>query len=305
MALTGPGERRSRRVAASNTPVLIDMNAEATRLFLSQQNSEHTRATYARGLAVFFAFVQDKAYSDVTDTDVVAFKESLSGFSSATQFTRWTACRSFFTWLVKSGRLPFSPFETVKAPKLTKNATPRVPTDADYTRLLRTVPLDEPRDWRDKAILHALGNGLRCGEVVALTLGDYFYSEADSAYILRVTGKGDKERLVPAAASTSEVINEWLLRRVSESDRVFCDGHIPMTVRQVQSAVTRASKRTRVKGVHPHSLRHHYATRLIRAGASVFSVQSLLGHDSVATTQRYVTLDMSDRVIASRLDPMG
>lgn len=273
-------------------------------LFLSQQNSDHTRATYARGIAVFFAFT-GKSHETVTDADVIAFKASLSHLSAATQYIRWTACRSYFNWLVRSGRLPHSPFEAVKAPKTIANLSPRIPTDAQYAQLFTRIPLVEDRDWRDRAVLYALGNGLRCAEVVSAKVDDFAYIEQYACFVLRVVGKGEKERLVPFGGGASESVNEWLNRRVSSSDRIFTDGDKAMTVRQVQSAVVRASKRANVKGVTAHSLRHHYATRLIRAGASVFTVKELLGHVSVATTQRYVNLDMSDKVAASRLDPMS
>jgi site-specific recombinase XerC len=285
-------------------------SSEAKSLFLAQQNSEDTRATYARGLAVFEAFV-NKPYEDVTDADVIAWKSALDGAPS-TQLTRWAAVRSFYEWLVKSGRVSRSPFAAVKGPKVTKNRTPRIPDDVQFERIVSwdEAECESPRDWRDRAMIRLLGNGLRVSEVVGMDRLDFYRDDRESVYVARVTGKGDKERLVPLSNTAAMAVIDWLIHREDNPEGdfpLFVDtvfgGRV--TRRQVQAAVER--RRTQVgvgKSVSAHSLRHHYATRLIRAGASAFSVQRLLGHESIATTQVYVNLDISDTVRAARLDPV-
>jgi len=102
-----------------------------------------------------------------------------------------------------------------------------------------------------------------------------------------ITGKGDRERIVP-------VLDGYL-------DDLQADD-TPLSYNIVNNVLDDIARRAKVR-THPHALRHHYATRLVRAGANVFAVQKLLGHSSVATTQQYVKMDISDLFEASRLDP--
>lgn len=129
--------------------------------------------------------------------------------------------------------------------------------------------------------------------------------------VLRVNGKGSKQRLVPATVEVEIAVNRaraWLMtwgtpeQRRSERLVTGHDGS-PLTVRQVEHAVYKSAEYAGVEDMHPHALRHHYATRLIRAGASPLHVSQLLGHASVATTQVYVTLDLADLAKAAQLDP--
>lgn len=285
-------------------------NAADRALFLAQQNSSDTRATYARAIAVFEEFV-NKPYEDVTDVDLIAWKDAIVG-SSGTRFIRWGAVRSMYEWLVKSGRLKHSPFATVKGPKRTKNRTPRIPTAEQFESIVSWPESEchDARDYRDRAMIRLLANGLRVSEVVNLNDDCLSYEEAESVYVLRVTGKGDKERFVPLGHNAAMALLDWLTVRgdhdPASANPVFTDTVFTgrVTRRQVQAAVERR-RGASSRNVSAHSLRHHYATRLIRSGASVFSVQRLLGHESVATTQVYVSLDFSDSVKASRLDPEG
>jgi site-specific recombinase XerC len=282
-------------------------NQEARDLFLAQQNSQHTRSTYERGLSVFAAFTQDKPFADVTDTDLMAFKASLSDMASASQFIRWTAVRSMFGWLVLSGRIKATPFVSVKGPQKTKNVSPKVPSNDRFmaVALMSDTDCKEARDWRDRAILRLLGTGLRVGEIVGIGVEDFYEVPEYDAWVVRVIGKGNKERIVPVTNLTARAIEDWKGLRGCDRFHLFLDqwGE-PMTVRQVQSAIERRCDRIRVPRLNAHSLRHHYATRLIRAGADPFTVQKLMGHASIQTTQLYVGLDMTDTVRASRLDPI-
>lgn len=287
---------------------------EARSVFLGQQNSTDTQATYARGIEMFDAFL-GKPYAEVTDQDLVAWKESLAGYASATQSIRWTAVRSFYEWMVRAGHLPSTPFAVVRGPRKIRNRTPRIPSEAAFMSIVDWPGRDceTPRDWRDRAILRLLANGLRISEVVGLDNDSLAFDAHHQTHLIRILGKGGRERIVPITDATRAIVDEYTVRRTDSltkpGDPLFVDPvfETRMTRRQVQAAFDRRRRSLGVEGEHfsAHSLRHHYATRLIRSGASVFSVQRLLGHESVSTTQVYVNLDISDTVIASRLDPVA
>jgi len=271
-------------------------------LFLSQQNSPHTRISYERGLSVFRQATGDKPYDQIRDTDLIAWKETLDPLAISSRYTRWTAVRSMFDWLMKSGRINRNPFATVKPPEKAKGITPRIPTNATFHAIAMMDPSEcmDERDWRDRAIFRLLGTGLRVSEITNIKDEDFFHVEEYDQWVLRVFGKGNKERLVPLSQTAQNALHDWLRVRVG-SGAIFG----AMTVRQVQSALERRCDRLGVKRINAHSLRHHYATRLIRSGADVFTVQKLLGHASVATTQVYVNLDMTDMIKATNNDPVG
>lgn len=268
-------------------------NEEA--LFLAQQNSAKTKQTYARGLRLLAEFVGGRGPNEITDADVVAWKQALaaSGQAPASQFSAWSGAKAFFTWLVRSGRLPRSPFDAVKAPKVTSNRSRRVPTRAEFDRLVENAS-----DDRDRAIIYMLANGLRVSEVVSVRASDLLIAPDGSTVIVRVVGKGQKERLVPLGEPAARALGRWLRHQVNP-DRLF-----PVTTRQAQEAVYRAVRRAGLSDISAHTLRHYYATRLIRAGAPLPAVQRLLGHSSLNTTQVYLDLDVSDAVAAAKLDPL-
>lgn len=279
------------------------MTPEET-LFIAQQNSPATQDTYERGIRLLSGFTR-KLYADITDADLVAWKGYMAriGWKPATQRIYWTAARSFYHWLVGSGRIARSPFDAVKPPERVKNRKPRVPK-GDIRTLLDATD-DSWRGKRDRAILHLLANGLRIGEVVGLRSDSLTFEAEYEAVVLRVVGKGQKERLVPLGEHTITALQPWL--EVSGKDSVWLFANLDltqMTTRQVREVVERAKKASGRTGLSAHSLRHHYATRLVRAGADVFSVQKLMGHESLSTTQIYVGLDLADTVKAASLDPL-
>ena len=137
------------------------------------------------------------------------------------------------------------------------------------------------------------------------------YDESTQGLFKALKIEGDKVRVVPINETVANAIHAYLIKdgrlAKTEESPMFMDDVFgtPMTVRQVQQVVYRRAKSLGLKGVNAHSLRHHYATRLIRAGAAPFSVQKLLGHESISTTQVYVNLDISDTTKAARLDTMA
>ena len=281
-------------------------NDSLVSLFLSQQDSDATKATYERGLVVFREYIKDKPLDQVTDVDLIGWKDQeLSNMNGNTAATRWKAVTSFYKWLTTSGRLPVNPTLSVKGPHRTA-WRPRAATESDVSALLDTCSTDT-KGTRDRAMLALMANGLRVSEVVALT--PMSIRKRDGGLTATVVGKGQKTRDVPLGKRATDALYPWLaIRENGRTNKLFydvwADGYAgPLTVRMVQSAVEKARRRAKLPHVTAQTLRHYYATTLVRNGANVFAVQRLLGHSSVSTTQTYISLDTRDLEDASRLAP--
>lgn len=277
-----------------------ELTAEA-RTFVDMQASAETRRAYERDLLKWFDYAGPLALLGVSAELVTGWKRDLEASLSPNSAARtWSTVRGFYKFLsARLGKWEPTAFEYVKGPKRPTGVTPKVPTDEDVEAVLS----EARRDVRRHIVVALLLNGLRAGEVTAMKVSDVENHDVDGrvTIMLRVNGKGMKQRLVPAnfeslnAIGRHEGDSEWLVHDY--------DG-APLSVRQVEHDVYKAAEYAGVEGMHPHALRHHYATRLVKAGASPLHVQQLLGHANVSTTMLYVTLDVKDIVKAARLDPM-
>ena len=258
--------------------------------FCEMQTSPRTRTEYRKDLARWFG-----AGLPLTVDGVAEYKRYLeSSFKESTAGRFWSTARSFHRWLVNRGLLTNSPFEVVKAPVRRRNPVVNAPSDNNVDALVASC---EP--GRDKAVVMLLLSGLRASEVTTLRT-DSIHFDNGYGYWLQVLGKGNKERIVPISDEVVAALNElpndgsdWLVPNHDGSQ---------LTYDTVNNLVDKASAKAGVK-IYPHMLRHHYATRLIRNGVNVITLSKLLGHASVSTTERYVSMDLSDLVTASRLDP--
>jgi site-specific recombinase XerD len=266
---------------------------EDVQTFLENQQSQKTSSTYKWALDRWFAFVGGR---DVvpTDENALAFKrhleEQLSPRSAALAFN---TVRVFMRW-----RHGESAFDRMKAPRRVKNATPSIPEDSVVDRMMEICI-----NPRHRAIISLLLNGLRRAEVVNLTIDSLWWSETYHCHLLRVVGKGQKERIVPLSPETTKDVLEycrtapegrrWLIS--DESGRQISDRHVEYVVEKYSFLAGTEFR--------PHRLRHHYATRLLRNGVDVTGVQRLLGHESIMSTQIYTHLDLSDMVKAMEKDP--
>lgn len=268
--------------------------------FVAMQASPETRRAYERDLTKWFDFAGAAGTFAVTAQLVTDWKRELElGLSPNSAARTWSTVRGYYKFLSrKLGKWEPTAFDYVKGPKRPTGVTPKVPTDEDVDRTLegaRDNPLRQ-------LVLALLLNGLRAGEVCALRKADVEKHDSIGT-VLRVRGKGMKERLVPATVETELALTRWAWHSTSETWLLCGYDGSPLTVRQVEHAVYKSAEYAGVEDMHPHALRHHYATRLIRAGASPLHVSQLLGHASVATTQVYVTLDLADLAKAAQLDP--
>ena len=238
----------------------------------------------------------------VTGDDIRAYLHSLDQQGEkASSLARKLAClRSFFRFLVREGHLRKNPTENLRSPKLPK-PLPRVLTKDDAAALMEFPTGQSPLSLRDRALLETMySTGARVSEVVGINLDDV--NETDGIVCLR--GKGRKERMVPIGDLALHAIREYR-KSLKPSARI---GHLssPMflnhrggriTTRSVARMVSRYSSRLVGGAVSPHALRHSYATHLLDEGADLRSIQEMLGHASLSTTQKYTHLAM-DQLLA-------
>ncbi|GIK18497.1 MAG: tyrosine recombinase [Leptolyngbya sp. PLA2] len=243
---------------------------------------------------------------DVTPRALVAHVASLSSDRSlaASSVARHLATiKVLFRWLHAQGRIPENPADYLDQPTRWKRL-PSVLSPKQVRALLAAprpdpdAPDDAPPLWiRDRAILELLyASGLRASEVGTLALADLVRDLG----VLRVTGKGDKQRLVPMGVPARDALDRYLAdcrpRLVREDGRDLGRVFLSRTGRPLERVavwqiVTRHARAAGLEGVHPHVLRHSFATHLLAGGADLRTVQELLGHADVATTQVYTHVD--------------
>ena len=255
--------------------------------------SPHTVRAYGEDLAQFARHVRaelgrDGRPQDVDHLLIRAFlarlhRQGLKSVSAA----RKLAARTFFGYLCREGVLDRNPARSLLSPRLEK----RVPTHLDESdvALLVEMPGDGAAAFRGRAILELLyATGIRCSELVGLDLG-----EIDrSSRMIRVLGKGRKERIVPFGGRAGAAIDAYLPVRSQarpRTDALFINARGGrLTDRSVRLLVAQRVKAVALaRRVSPHTLRHSFATHLLERGADLRAIQELLGHASLSTTQRY------------------
>ena len=274
----------------------MDRLAEKFLIYLKAEKnySPHTLTSYANDLRAFYAFSAPEPIESADKLRLRAFLSELNekGFSKRTLSRRMAALRTFFRFLVREGHLQKSPMAAMKNPKQEKRL-PMVLEENEVTRLLE-APEDDLAGRRDRAILETLYSaGLRVSELVKLDLDKVDFIGG----VCRVTGKGNKERICPIGDRALRAIRQYLQRRETESKKgakaVFLN-HSPnqegsrLTARSVCRIVHKYIDLTcRREKISPHTLRHSFATHLLDRGADLKSVQELLGHENLSTTQIY------------------
>lgn len=264
--------------------------------------SPNTVDAYRRDLEDFIGFltsdylVMSRAQVDLGSVDRLAVRSWLAALSRrrlarSTIARKLSSLRSFYRFLQREGVVEHNPARTVSTPKKEK-VLPTVLQPFEITLLLEAPDPTTPLGLRDRAWLELLyASGLRIGELVSLDLD----SVELGARLLRVRGKGAKERIVPFGQRAKEAILAWLperrklLDRTDEEDPLFINHRgRRITARSVRRIFTRYLRETAGRsGATPHTIRHTFATHLLNAGADLRSIQELLGHVSLSTTQRY------------------
>ncbi len=256
--------------------------------------SQHTVDGYARDLARFGDRLEDEdiALAKIDEGTVAGYLVSLSqkGLSARTQARALSAIRGFFRFLVQEGWHSRDPTELLEGPRLLRRL-PDVLNRDEVLRLLQTPSGDKPNRVRDRAMLHTMyAAGLRVTELVDLDLGDVNLAEG----FVSALGKGNKRRIVPIgeharvamAQYLSEVRPKWA-RPASRACFVTARGKA-MTRQGFWRIVKKYARAAGIsKDISPHKLRHSFATHLLAGGADLRSVQTMLGHADISTTQIY------------------
>ncbi|HZR68143.1 MAG TPA: tyrosine recombinase XerC [Burkholderiales bacterium] len=258
--------------------------------------SPHTRSGYARDIGRLLDEIGDAPLDQVSShlvrrTVARLHAQGLSGKSLARALSAW---RSFFAWLARHRGIGANPCAGIRAPKSAK-ALPRVLSPDQAALLLDRRPEDE-WETRDKAMFELFySSGLRLAELVRLDLEDA--REAVEAAELVVVGKGNKSRRVPVGRKAIEALNAWLAIRpvrARAAERALFTGARGRRVapRVVQHRLSRWARKLGIAApVHPHVLRHSFASHLLQSSGDLRAVQDLLGHSSISTTQVYTHLD--------------
>ena len=281
--------------------------------------SPHTLRAYAGDLDRFLLFLAGeflgKAAGRVrpSEVDAAAVRSFLAalhrdGAGRRTQGRALAAVRSLLRYACREGVIAANPAAAIPTPKTTRDL-PRHLRPGEIETLLETPAADEPLGRRDRALLELLyASGLRVGELVSLDWRDLDLA----ARVLRVVGKGGKERMVPfgrqAAAALRDWLQEWEQVRAETAPASDGDGDGEpvflnyrggrLSDRSVRRLLDRyVDTAALAAGVHPHTLRHTFATHLLEGGADLRAIQELLGHSSLATTQRYTHVDI-ERLLA-------
>lgn len=279
-------------------------------LRLGRGYSEHTLRAYQGDLRQLSDFLEEYLgrAAGPGDVDALAIRSfvawsSRRGLSRRSQGRALSAVRSLLRWAAREGRVAANVAAGVRTPKTDKKL-PRHLRPGEVENLLEApAARNDGLALRDRALLELLyATGLRVGELCSLDWRDI----DASGRVLRVMGKGGKERMVPFGVPAREALLTWLREwerlRVPDAgpgEPVFLNARgSRLSARSVRRVLDRAVAAASLGGsVSPHALRHSFATHLLERGADLRSIQELLGHSSLATTQRYTHLDL-ERLMA-------
>lgn len=270
-------------------------------LKVERNRSDHTVAAYASDLRKFASFAAERGVTEVEGVDralvadwMVALDGDGLGLRSIARAR--TSLRQLFKFLVKERRVEADPTARVRAPKFPA-PLPKVLTEAQVEALLAAPDRHDPLGLRDAAMIEVLyATGLRVSELVGLPK-----SAVDvEVGVLRIRGKGDKDRLVPIGDVALDLMIRYLREVRPLHDPGNVDPHVflnrrgrSMTRQNFWQRLERYAAGAGIRGVSPHVLRHSFATHLLAGGADLRVVQELLGHASVVTTQIYTAVDRS------------
>ena len=278
-----------------------------SQLIYARGLSDNTREAYRRDIEAFSRYLEERGVTDLdaaSRADVAGFLafEHETGFADATVTRRLVALKVFYAWLCDEGELSADPTEALSRPRQAMRL-PDSLTEAQTRALVTAFEGDSPLALRNRAMLELLyACGLRASELVSLGLDDVHLDEA----FLRCTGKGDKQRVVPIGGSAVAALRAYLAGARPGFAAHGDDGSVFLSARgrgltreTLWRVVTEAARRSGLAGrVHPHTLRHCFATHLLSHGANIRAIQEMLGHADVSTTQIYTHVD-AERLLAT------
>jgi integrase/recombinase XerC/integrase/recombinase XerD len=294
-----PVRRTNRREHEFNFVNWETAIAEYDRDLRARSAAERTRRAYGVDLGGFveWASPQGLGPGDVRHRDVRRYAAALSaaGGAPATVARKLAAVRGLYGFLVRTERAGQNPAELVPSPKRSQKL-PKVLPSEQMRSLLERIPARTPLELRDRAMLElAYSCGLRCEEIVNLDEGALDFETEQ----LRVLGKGSKERILPVGEPAQRALRRYMERgrRALATDPRQSALFLSKSGRRLSNSdVTRrlglwTREAAIAAGVSPHSLRHSFATHLLEGGADLRTIQELLGHASISTTQVYTRVD--------------
>ena len=257
--------------------------------------SKNTSLSYERDLKKFAAFINSlniSQYNQIDDEVCSAWIGDLynSGNNPRSIQRHLSSAKGFFRFLKKNGLISTSPLDLVTAPKIA-NTLPDVLSPEDVEQLLNFKP-SSVIEIRDMAIVELMySSGLRVSEAININITDF----EDNMTFLRVLGKGSKTRLVPLGKFAIKAVENWLNERKkisNDTEALFLNSKgNRLSIRSVQLRLKKMAIKQGLPPIHPHMLRHSFATHMLESSGDLRTIQELLGHSSLSTTQIYTKLD--------------
>ena len=268
----------------------MNENLENYRNYLKYERaySDNTVGAYMNDLNKYEEFLKKDILESDTE-DLEKYLKYIKNLESTTVAHKITSIKSYFNYNIKRGIVSVNPADKVSRPKLTKHL-PEYLTEEEVGKLL-DVEVKSPYDYRNKTILELLySSGIRISELVNIKTPNYDSEEC----LIRIMGKGSKERIVPLGDYAINIMNDYMnnyrpLINKKHTDYVFINNRGDKISRQFIFKVIKkeALKKGIKKDISPHTLRHTFATHLLKNGADLRIIQELLGHENISTTQIY------------------
>ena len=270
-------------------------------LKLEKNLSEQSVLAYASDLNKFLKFIEDKKHHDLNTITPKLLSEYFEimrdlGISSSTTARYLSSVKGFFKYLSSQEYIEKNPAEILST-RITERKLPTVLSFSEIEKILQSPNTDEKLGLRDKAILELFySSGLRVSELINLKLSDLYFSDE----VIRVLGKGSKQRIVPIGGSAVRWIEEYiktvrllLEKKMKSENIIFLNNRGTKLSRMgIWKIVDKYVKLAEIeKEFHPHTFRHSFATHLLEGGADLRAVQEMLGHADISTTQIYTHID--------------
>ncbi len=275
------------------------LNRFFDQLQYEKRASKHTLTNYRRDLTNLLEFCETQKISDFASLQSHHVQAHIAarhrvGLGSSSLQRELSAIRSFFQFLIKTRQAKHNPAKTVRAPKVSRRLPKTLDVD-QITGLVSTTP-ESLLEIRDLAIMELFySSGLRLSELVNLNIEDL--DRVERSVVIR-KGKGGKSRMLPVGSYAIKAINNWLKARVEiaqpDSGRALFLSQRGNRIsnRSVQARLERWRKKNALpERIHPHMLRHSFASHLLESSGDLRAVQELLGHSNISTTQIYTHLD--------------
>ena len=279
---------------ANSTDDLIERYIDF--LIIEKGLSHNSIESYSTDLAGYGDFLEKNQIIDMAQADTTVILAWLihlakKGLSSKSRARHLITIRGFYKYLISEKLLNINPVKEVDIPKIGQ-ALPKIMSIAEVETILATGDLSTPKGLRNRAMMEIMyGAGLRVSELIFLKLQDANLN----AGLLRVMGKGSKERIVPIGTKAKSSTREWIdagrplvLKNIPSQYLFIARAGKPMTRQAFWKIIKKNASLAGIsKNVTPHTLRHSFATHLLEGGADLRSVQTMLGHSDISTTQIY------------------